>query len=81
MKMLFRLINQAAKIKRQRKQISTLKHEQKKKQEIIDFLYKEISRRDQKIIEQQKRLRFFGIEIGNEDFEVEKLDFPNTIKI
>ncbi len=48
---------------------------------IIDKLLGEISRRDQKIIEQQKRLRFFGIEIGNEDYEAEKLDFPSTIKI
>ena len=53
----------------------------KKKDEQIDFLLKEISRRDQKIIEQQKRMRFFGIEIGNEDYEAEKLDFPSTIKI
>ena len=48
---------------------------------IIDKLLAEISRRDQKIIEQQKRMRFFGIEIGNEEDEAEKLDFPSTIKI
>ena len=48
---------------------------------IIDKLLAEISRRDQKIIEQQKRMRFFGIEIGNEEYEAEKLDFPSTIKI
>lgn len=81
MKMIFRLINQAAKIKQQRKQISDLKRELDQKLEIIGFLYKEIAKRDQKIIEQQKRLRFFGIEIGNEEYEAEKLDFPSTIKI
>lgn len=53
----------------------------KKKDEQIDFLLKEISRRDQKIIEQQKRMRFFGIQIGNEEYEAEKLDFPATMKI
>ena len=49
--------------------------------DMIERLLKEISRRDQKIIEQQKRMRFFGIEIGNEEYEAEKLDFPSTIKI
>ena len=53
----------------------------KKKDEQIDFLLKEISRRDQKIIEQQKRMRFFGIQIDNEEYEAEKLDFPATMKI
>lgn len=53
----------------------------KVKEEQIDFLLKEISRRDQKIIEQQKRMRFFGIQIGNEEYEAEKLDFPSTIKL
>ena len=48
---------------------------------IIDKLLAEISRRDQKIIEQQKRMRFFGIEIGNEEYHAEKLDFPSTIKL
>ena len=48
---------------------------------LIDKLFQEISRRDQKIIEQQKRMRFFGIQIGNEDYEAEKLDFPSTIKL
>lgn len=48
---------------------------------IIDKLLSEISRRDQKIIEQQKRMRFFGIRIDNEEYEAEKLDFPSTIKI
>lgn len=48
---------------------------------IIDKLLAEISRRDQKIIEQQKRMRFFGIQIGNEEYEAEKLDFPATMKI
>ena len=49
--------------------------------DMIDRLLKEISRRDQKIIEQQKRMRFFGIQIGNEEYEPEKLDFPSTIKL
>ena len=52
-----------------------LKRELDQKLEIIGFLYKEIASRDQKIIEQQKRMRFFGIQIGNEDYEAEKLDF------
>ena len=47
----------------------------------IDKLLAEIFRRDQKIAEQQKRMRFFGIRIGNEEDEAEKLDFPSTIKI
>ena len=49
--------------------------------QLIDRLFQEISRRDQKIIEQQKRMRFFGIQIGNEEYEAEKLDFPSTIKL
>lgn len=49
--------------------------------DMIERLLKEISRRDQKIIEQQKRLRFFGIEIDNEEYHAEKLDFPSTIKL
>lgn len=47
----------------------------------VDYLLKEISRRDQKITEQQKRMRFFGIQIGNEEYEAEKLDYPSTIKL
>ena len=49
--------------------------------QLIDRLFAEISRRDQKIIEQQKRMRFFGIQIGNEEYQAEKLDFPSTIKL
>ena len=49
--------------------------------QLIDRLFQEISRRDQKIIEQQKRMRFFGIQIGNEEYQAEKLDFPSTIKL
>ena len=48
---------------------------------INDNLLQEIAKRDQKIIEQQKRMRFFGIQIGNEDYEAKKLDFPSTMKI
>ena len=79
--MLIRLINQAAKIKRQSIQIKVQGETIHQQQELIDMLYKEISRRDQKIAEQQKRMRFFGIRIGNEEDEAEKLDFPSTIKI
>ena len=61
-------------IKDQKKEIDRLN-------EKISFLFKEICRRDQKIIEQQKRMRFFGIEIGNEEYEPEKLDFPSTTKL
>lgn len=50
-------------------------------QDIIDRLLSEIARRDEKIVEQQKRMRFFGIQIGNEEYEAEKLDFPSTIKL
>ena len=79
--MIIRLINQAAKIKRQRIQIKVQGETIHQQQELIDMLYKEIARRDQKIAEQQKRMRFFGIRIGNEEDEAEKLDFPSTIKI
>ena len=79
--MLIRLINQAAKIKRQSIQIKVQGETIHQQQELIDMLYKEISRRDQKIAEQQKRMRFFGIRIGNEEDEADKLDFPSTIKI
>ena len=79
--MIMRLVNQASKIRRQRKVISDLMKELEDKKHIIDFLYEEIAKRDQKIIEQQKRMRFFGIRIGNEEDEAEKLDFPSTIKI
>ena len=81
MKMLFRLINQASKIKNQRKQISELLMENAALKGENELLWKQISRRDQKIAEQQKRMRFFGLQIGNEEEEVEKLDFPSTIKI
>ena len=58
-----------------------LRDTMKSQAKLIDQLLKEISRRDQKIIEQQKRMRFFGIQIGNEECEAEKLDFPSTIKL
>ena len=66
------------KLKRENQQLRDTLNSQ---QIIIDKLLSEISRRDQKIIEQQKRMRFFGIRIGNEENEAEKLDFPSTIKI
>ena len=61
-----------------------LKYEQEKNKELLrenQILWRELTRRDQKIIEQQKRMRFFGIQIGNEEYEADKLDFPSTIKI
>ena len=61
-----------------------LKYEQEKNKELLrekQILWRELTRRDQKIIEQQKRMRFFGIQIGNEEYEAEKLDFPATIKL
>lgn len=66
------------KLRRENKQLRETLNSQ---QNIIDRLLAEISRRDQKIIEQQKRMRFFGIEIGNEEYHAEKLDFPSTIKL
>ena len=66
------------KLKKENKQLRDTLDSQAK---LIDKLFQEISRRDQKIIEQQKRMRFFGIQIGNEEYEAEKLDFPSTIKL
>ena len=66
------------KLKRENKQ---LRETMKSQADLIDKLFQEISRRDQKIIEQRKRMRFFGIQIGNEEYEAEKLDFPSTIKL
>lgn len=66
------------KLRRENKQ---MRETMKSQADLIDRLFLEISRRDQKIIEQQKRMRFFGIQIGNEEYEPEKLDFPSTIKL
>ena len=66
------------KLRRENKQ---LRETMKSQADLIDKLFQEISSRDQKIIEQQKRMRFFGIQIGNEEYEPEKLDFPSTIKL
>lgn len=68
-------------VKALRKQISELQMENAALKSQNELLWEQISRRDQKIAEQQKRMRFFGIRIGNEEDEVEKLDFPSTIKI
>lgn len=76
-----KVIMQNAQIERQRKTISELRMENAALKGENELLWKQISRRDQKIIEQQKRMRFFGIRIGNEEDEAEKLDFPSTIKI
>ena len=72
---------QNVQIERQRKTISELRMENAALKSENELLWKQISRRDQKIAEQQKRMRFFGIQIGNEEDEAEKLDFPSTIKI
>ena len=71
---MFKYFKQKAIIKKQSDLIKFQK-------DMIERLLKEISRRDQKIIEQLKRMRFFGIQIGNEEYEAEKLDFPATIKL
>lgn len=68
-------------VKALRKQISELQMENAALKSQNELLWEQISRRDQKIAEQQKRMRFFGIRIGNEEDEADKLDFPSTIKI
>lgn len=73
-KYLFKYLN----LRRENERLSQELDEQRK---LTSTLFAEISRRDQKIIEQQKRMRFFGIQIGNEEYEAEKLDFPSTIKL
>ena len=44
-------------------------------------LIKEIAKRDQLISDQQRRMRFFGIEIGNEEYHPDPVDFPSKIKL
>ena len=44
-------------------------------------LIKEIAKRDQLISDQQRRMRFFGIEIGNEEYHPDPVDFPSVIKL
>jgi len=78
---MFKHLRQYRTIRELQKENKQLKENLIAKDNIIRTMVSEISRRDQKIIEQQKRLRFFGIEIGNEEYEAEKLDFPSTIKI
>ena len=75
---LLRKVIEIQKLKAENERLSQELDEQRK---LTTTLFAEISRRDQKIAEQQKRMRFFGIRIGNEDYEAEKLDFPSTIKI
>ena len=64
-----------------RRENQQLRDTLREKDHLLMQMFEEISRRDQKIIEQQKRMRFFGIQIGNEEYEAEKLDFPSTIKL
>ena len=66
------------KLRRENKQLRNTLDSQAK---LIDRLFQEISRRDQKIADQQKRMRFFGIEIGNEEYNPERIDFNSTIKL
>lgn len=75
---LLRKVIEIQKLKAENERLSQELDEQRK---LTTTLFAEISRRDQKIAEQQKRMRFFGIRIGNEEDEAEKLDFPSTIKI
>ena len=44
-------------------------------------LIKEIAKRDQLISDQQRRMRFFGIEIANEEYHPDPVDFPSVIKL
>ena len=76
-----KIFTQAVKIEKLKKELKTKEAQMRSLEQLNEQLFSEISRRDQKIIEQQKRLRFFGIQIGNEEYEAEKLDFPSTIKI
>ena len=69
------------KLRKLEREVEALQQENYELHNTVDYLLKEISRRDQNIIEQQKRMRFFGIQIGNEEYEAEKLDFPSTIKL
>ena len=78
---MFKYLKLKSKIEQLEKQNKVQRDTIAAQEKMIDMFIKEISRRDQKIIEQQKRMRFFGIEIGNEEYEAEKLDFPSTIKI
>lgn len=73
MKNIIRLVNQASKIKRQRKVISDLMKELEDKKRYIDFLFGEISSRDQKIAEliQQK---------GSKNPDPLNFEFPGTEK-
>lgn len=76
-----KIFTQAVKIEKLKKELKTKEAQMRSLEQLNEQLISEISRRDQKIIEQQKRMRFFGIQIGNEEYEAEKLDFPSTIKI
>ena len=75
---LLRKVIEIHKLKEENERLSQELDDQRK---LVITLFAEISRRDQKIIEQQKRMRFFGIQIGNEEYQAEKLDFPSTIKL
>ena len=75
---MFKYLFRYLKLRSENERLSQELDEQRK---LTTTLFAEISRRDQKIAGQQKRMRFFGIRIGNEEDEAEKLDFPSTIKI
>ena len=69
---MFKYLFQITKLK---SEVEALQQENYDLHNTVDCLLKEIGRRDQKIAEQQRRLNFFGITIGNE------VDFPATDKI
>ena len=69
---MFKYLFRYLKLRSENERLSQELDEQRK---LTTTLFAEISRRDQKIAEQQKRMRFFGIRIGNEEDEAEKLDF------
>lgn len=76
-----KIFTQAVTIGKLKKELKTKEAQMRSLEQLNEQLFSEIARRDQKIIEQQKRMRFFGIQIGNEEYEAEKLDFPSTIKL
>ena len=47
----------------------------------IRVLCQKLHEANQKIEDQQRRMRFFGIEIGNEEYHPDPVDFPSVIKL
>lgn len=67
--------------KKLKTKIDELEQENWELHNTVSTLIREVERRDLRIMEQQKRMRLFGIQIGNEEYEAEKLDFPSTLKL